>query len=312
MQRPLFENTNITPIVFGCNVFGWTIDEAQSFRMLDHLVDRGLNCIDTADTYARWIGKPGISESIIGRWLKQSGKREKLVIATKVGMEMAPDRKGLSKKHILASVDESLQRLQIDCIDLYQAHQDDPATPLEESLEAFDSLVKAGKVKAIGASNYSGARLREAQGIAKSKHYAVFQTLQPHYNLYERQDFETDLAAVCKEQGLAVIPYFSLAAGFLTGKYRSEADFSKSARGGGMKKYLNDRGLRILDALDTVAANVHATPAQIALAWLLSRPVVTAPIVSATTTEQLDALIAALDVKLDAEALKLLDDASAY
>lgn len=312
MQRPLFENTNITPIVFGCNVFGWTIDEAQSFRMLDHLVDRGLNCIDTADTYARWIGKPGISESIIGRWLKQSGKREKLVIATKVGMEMAPDRKGLSKKHILASVDESLQRLQIDCIDLYQAHQDDPATPLEESLEAFDSLVKAGKVKAIGASNYSGARLREAQGIAKSKSYAVFQTLQPHYNLYERQDFETDLAAVSKEQGLAVIPYFSLAAGFLTGKYRSEADFSKSARGGGMKKYLNDRGLRILGALDTVAANVHATPAQIALAWLLSRPVITAPIVSATTTEQLDALIAALDVKLDAQALKLLDDASAY
>lgn len=312
MQRPLFENTNITPIVFGCNVFGWTIDEALSFRMLDHLVDRGLNCIDTADTYARWIGKPGISESIIGRWLKQSGKREKLVIATKVGMEMAPDRKGLSKKHILASVDESLQRLQIDCIDLYQAHQDDPATPLDESLEAFDSLVKAGKVKAVGASNYSGARLREAQGIAKSKNYAVFQTLQPHYNLYERQDFETDLAAVSKEQGLAVIPYFSLAAGFLTGKYRSEADFSKSARGGGMKKYLNDRGLRILGALDTVAANTHATPAQIALAWLLSRPAVTAPIVSATTTEQLDALIAALDVKLDAEALKLLDAASAY
>ncbi len=311
MQRTLFNDTQITPIIFGCNVFGWTIDEAQSFHILDHLVDRGLNCLDTADTYARWIGKSGISETIIGRWLKRSGKRDRLIIATKVGMEFAPDRKGLSKKHILASVDESLKRLQIDYIDLYQAHQDDPDTPLEETLEAFDSLIKAGKVRAIGASNYTGARLKQALEVSSSKRLAAFQTLQPHYNLYDRHDFESDLAAVSEENHLAVIPYFSLAAGFLTGKYRSEADFSKSLRGKGMKRYMNERGLRILKALDTVAANVQATPAQIALAWLLSRPAVTAPIVSATTTEQLDALVATLDVRLGAESLQLLDEASA-
>ena len=303
----------VSPLAFGGNVFGWTVDEPTSFKLLDAFVAAGFNFIDTADTYSRWApgNKGGESETIIGNWLKQRAGREKLVIATKVGMEMAPDKKGLSKAYILAEVEASLKRLQTDYIDLYQSHTDDLTTPLEETLEAYAQLVKQGKVRAIGASNYKADRLALALQVSQQHGYPSYQSLQPLYNLYDRSDYEKTLEPVCQEKGIGVISYYSLASGFLTGKYRSEKDLSKSPRGQGVKKYLNDRGFRILDALDKVAKQLDSTPARVSLAWLLARPSITAPIASATSLEQLSELIKATQLQLDRSAIELLNQASA-
>jgi len=301
----------VAPLALGGNVFGWTIDEATSYRILDRFVGEGFNLIDTADIYSTWAGKPGISETVIGNWLKRSGKRTEVVIATKVGMEMAPERKGLSKAYILSEVETSLKRLQTDWIDLYQSHTDDPGTPLEETLGAFAQLVKQGKVRAIGASNFTVDRLADALRTSEKLNYPRYESLQPHYNLYERVGFEGNLERLCQEKRLGVITYFSLASGFLTGKYRSENDLSKSQRGQGIKKYLNKRGFRILAALDEVAFRYRANPAQVALAWLIAQPAVTAPIASATSIAQLGELIAATRLRLDGEAVDRLNRASA-
>jgi aryl-alcohol dehydrogenase-like predicted oxidoreductase len=303
----------VGPLAFGGNVFGWTIDEPTSFRLLDAFVDAGFNLIDTADVYSRWApgNQGGESETIIGQWLKRSGRRDRVVLATKVGMEMGPEKKGLSRSYILQAVEESLRRLQVDHIDLYQAHKDDRDTPLEETLGAFGELIRQGKVRAIGASNYSADRLAEALRVSRANGLPAYQCLQPHYNLAERAGFERELEPICRETGLGVIPYYSLASGFLTGKYRSEADLASSARGQGVKKYLNDRGDRILAALDEVAARYASTPARVAVAWLLTRPVVTAPIASATSLEQLDDLIAGTRLEMDEAAIGLLNAASA-
>jgi aryl-alcohol dehydrogenase-like predicted oxidoreductase len=303
----------IAPLVFGGNIFGWTVDEPTSFKLLDAFVAAGFNMIDTADIYSTWKpgNKGGESESIIGNWLRQGRKREKVLIATKVGMEMAPDKKGLSRPYILRAVEDSLRRLGIDCIDLYQAHRDDPQTPLEETLGAFSDLIKQGKARAIGASNYEAPRLAQALRVSKEQGLARYECLQPLYNLVQRSQYESELEPLCVKHGLGVIGYYSLASGFLTGKYRSEADFTKSARGQGMKKYMNDRGFRILDALDEVAKKKHATPAQVALAWLIARPSVTAPIASATNLDQLNDLIAATRLELDQAAIERLNQASA-
>ena len=301
----------IGPLVFGGNVFGWTIDEPTSFVLLDAFTDAGFNCIDTADVYARWApgDRAGISETIIGKWLKQRGKREKLVIATKVGKEMGKDKKGLSAKYIREAVHDSLKRLQTDYIDLYQSHDDDLSTPLEETLAAYTELIREGKVRVIGASNYSAGRLAEALSVSRSHGFARYESLQPHYNLYDRESYEKELDALCLAENIGVISYFSLASGFLTGKYRSERDFSKSQRGGGIQKYLNPRGFRILDALDAVSASYHTAPATIALAWLLSRKSITAPIASATNTDQLKTLLQATRIQLNQEDLSLLTEA---
>lgn len=303
----------IAPLMFGGNVLGWTAPEPMSFRLLDRFVAAGLDSIDTADVYSRWAPghKGGESEIVLGRWLKARGNRSKVIIATKVGNDMPDFGKGLKKAHIMRSCEASLQRLQTDYIDLYQSHVDDPATPIEETLGAYQALVEAGKVRAIGASNFTGARLGESLGASAARKLPRYESLQPHYNLYERAAFEADLEPLCLKEKVGVIPYYGLAGGFLTGKYRSAADFGKSARGGGMKKFLNDRGLRILKALDDVSARLEATPAQVALAWLMARPAVTAPIASATNPEQLEDLIAATRLKLDAAAVAALDKASA-
>lgn len=302
----------VAPLAFGGNVFGWTIDEPTSFRLLDAFVDAGFNLIDTADVYSRWApgNQGGESETIIGKWLAQSGKRDRIVLATKVGMELGPEAKGLSRPYILRAVEDSLKRLQTDHIDLYQSHKDDPDTPIEETLGAFAELIQQGKVRAIGASNYSGQRLSEALRLSRECGLPAYQCLQPQYNLVERAEFERELEPVCREAGLAVIPYYSLASGFLTGKYRSEADLGQSARGQGVKKYLNDRGFRILAALDKVAARLSSTPARVAIAWLLTRPTVTAPIASATSVEQLNDLIEATRLVLEPPDLERLDQAS--
>jgi aryl-alcohol dehydrogenase-like predicted oxidoreductase len=304
----------VAPLALGGNVFGWTIDEPTSFKVLDAFVSSGLNLIDTADLYSKWApgNKGGESETIIGNWLKRTGNRSSVIIATKVGMELGPDKKGLSKAYILRAAEDSLKRLQTDTIDLYQAHIDDPNTPLEETLEAFAQLMKQGKVRAIGASNYSAERLAQALEVSEKRGYPRYESLQPWYNLYDRADYETKLEPLCLEKRLGVIPYYSLASGFLTGKYRSENDLSKSARGHGIKKYLNERGFRILQALDEVAKKHHATPAQVSLAWLIARPSITAPIASATTVEQLNDLVQATELKLDASAIEQLNQASAW
>ena len=304
---------DVAPLALGGNVFGWTADEARSFTLLDGFVAAGFNLIDTADVYSVWAPghKGGESETVIGNWLKQRGGRDKVVIATKVGMQMAPDRKGLAKAYILRSAEESLKRLQTDYIDLYQSHRDDPDTPLEERFEAYAQLVKQGKVRAIGASNYDAARLKAALEASAKLGAPRYETLQPHYNLCERGLFEGALQDLCVKEQIGVIGYYSLAAGFLTGKYRSESDLGQSVRGGGVKKYLDPRGFGILKAVDNVAAQVNATPAQVALAWTMARPAVAAPIVSATTTQQLADILKAVDVKLDAAAIARLDAASA-
>jgi aryl-alcohol dehydrogenase-like predicted oxidoreductase len=302
----------VAPLAFGGNVFGWTADEAMSFRLLDAFVAEGFNLIDTADMYSRWV--PGFiggeSETIIGKWLKRSGKRQSVIIATKVGKEMGPDKKGLSRSYIFQAVEESLRRLQTDYIDLYQAHEDDEQTPLEETMEAFDRLIRDGKVRAIGASNFSAKRLAEALEVSEQNGYPRYQSLQPLYNLYDRADYETDLEPLCREKGLAVISYFSLASGFLTGKYRSEADLADRARADIVKKYMNERGYRIIEALERVARQHNSTPAQAALAWLTARPTITAPIASATNLEQLRQLIQATELELDPSSMALLNQAS--
>jgi aryl-alcohol dehydrogenase-like predicted oxidoreductase len=300
----------VSPLCFGGNVFGWTVDERTSFALLDAWVEAGFNFVDTADVYSRWVPghTGGESETVIGRWLAQGGgRRDKVVIGTKVGMD-----KGLSPQWITQAVEESLRRLQVDCIDLYQAHKDDEATPLEDTLECFARLVKQGKVRAIGASNYGAARLAEALRTSERLGLPRYESLQPNYNLYDRAEFERELQPLCLREQVGVINYYALAAGFLTGKYRSAEDAGKSARGGGVvKKYVNERGLRILAALDDAASALHAKPGQVAIAWLLAQPGITAPIASATSVEQLQELVAAARLKLDAATLRKLDEASA-
>ena len=303
----------VSPLCLGGNVFGWTADEAASFAVLDASVNAGLNFIDTADSYSRWVPghRGGESETIIGNWLKHGAKRESVVIATKVGMELAPDRKGLSAAHITRSAEESLRRLQTDYIDLYFSHCDDASVPMEETLDAYQKLIAQGKVRAIGASNYTGARLKEAIEISEKKKLARYECLQPNYSLVERSAFESDLLPVVKQYGIGVIPYFSLAAGFLTGKYRSKQDAEGKERSKMVEKYLNDRGFAVLKALDAVAAELHSTQARVALAWLIAKPGITAPIASATSLDQLKDLVEATQLKLPPEAIAKLDAASA-
>src|SRR6516165_3307783 len=302
----------IAPLVLGGNVFGWTADEATSLSLIDAFVDQGFDCIDTADTYSIWVEghKGGESETIIGKWLQNRGRRDKLTIATKVGGDMRVKR-GLSKEHILASAEASLKRLNTDYIDLYQAHFDDISVPLEESLEAFGLLQQQGKIRAIGLSNYVAPRVKEALGLARDKGLPRIGVLQPHYNLVYRSLFEGDLRNVCERENLGVIPYYALAAGFLTGKYRDVKDLSGSKRAGTVNHYLDPRGLDILSELDKIAARHNATPAQVALAWLLAQPSVTAPIVSATSLKQLKEIVKAVTLKLDLAALGRLDRVSA-
>jgi len=303
----------VAPLAFGGNVFGWTADEAMSFRLLDAFTAAGFNLIDTADAYSKWVpgNRGGESETIIGKWLKRSGKRKKVVIATKVGSAMGPNEKGLSKAYILRAAERSLQRLQTDYIDLYQSHFDDPEIPIEETLEAYDQLMRQGKVRTIGASNYSAERLAQAIETSEQSELPRSQSLQTLYNLYHRAEYETDLEPLCMEKGLGVLTYFSLASGFLTGKYRSEDDLAGRARAEMVREYLNERGLRILGALDKVAKQYGTSQATVALAWLILRPGITAPIASATNPDQLKALIEAPALKLDASSIKLLNQASA-
>lgn len=302
----------VPPVVFGGNVFGWTVDKAASFRLLDALVEAGLNAVDTADVYSAWVPghAGGESEAIIGEWLRARGRRHDVVILTKVGMEMPGQGGGLSAAWIARAVEGSLGRLGTDVIDLYQAHKDDGQTPLEETLGAFARLIEQGKVRAVGASNYDAPRLRAALETSATLGLPRYESLQPQYNLMER-GIEADLLPLCQEHGLGVIPYYALAAGFLTGKYRSEADLSKSVRGArGAGKYLNERGMRVLAALDAAAARLGATPARVALAWQIARPGITAPIASATGPEQLQDLVAATTLTLDGETVQALDAAS--
>jgi aryl-alcohol dehydrogenase-like predicted oxidoreductase len=315
MDERLLGNTGlaVAPLAFGGNVFGWTVDEATAFRLLDAFVGAGFNLIDTADSYSRWVPGHvgGESETIIGRWIAQRARHDDVVIATKVGSDMGLGYKCLRREYILAAVEQSLKRLQVEAIDLYQSHWDDDKTPIEETLEAYSRLMQQGKVKAIGASNFTAERLDQALAVSRERGYPAYATLQPLYNLVERTSFEGELQALCVREHLGVIPYFSLAAGFLTGKYRLAADFAKSPRGPGMEKYLNPRGLRILGALDAVAERYGVTPAQVALAWLIARPGVTAPIASATSLAQLTELLAATRLELDADAQRTLEQASA-
>lgn len=309
-KRPLGRSgLEIAPLVLGGNVFGWTADERASFEVLDAFVGAGFNMIDTSNSYSSWVSghDGGESERMIGRWLARRGRRDDVLIATKCGADLGPGRSGQSARVIEQEIEGSLRRLQTDYVDLYQSHYPDPQTPIEETLEAYGRLLKSGKVRAIGVSNVSGPQLREALAAADGDTRPRWESLQPEYNLYDREGYERELEPIVREAGLGVIPYFSLAAGFLTGKYRSEADFSKSPRGAGMKKYLNDRGRRVLAALDQVAAQYNATPAQVALAWLMAKPTVTAPIASATSRAQLEDLVRAASLALDAEAMALLD-----
>ena len=305
---------HVQPFCFGGNVFGWTADEAMSFRLLDAFVDAGFDFIDTADVYSVWVPghTGGESEATLGRWFKKSGKRQKIVLATKVGMQMAPDKVGLKPAYIRQAVDDSLRRLQTDCIDLYQSHKDDPDTPLVETLGAYDDLVKAGKVRVIGASNFSAARLQEALDVSAKNKLPRYECMQPEYNLVERKIFEGELQDLCVKEEIGVIPFFSLAAGFLTGKYRSEADLAKSVRGPRTAgKYLKTNGPQVLAAMDKVAAAHKATCAQVALAWIMARKGLTAPIASATTPEQLAELLGAVKISLGASEIAELDKASA-
>ena len=302
-KRQLGQSTlHVTPITFGGNVFGWTADEKTSFALLDRFVGAGFNFIDSADVYSRWHpgNKGGESEVIIGNWLKARGGRDKVIIATKLGIEMAPGKKGLSRKYMMQAVEDSLQRLQTDYIDLYQSHRDDPETPIEETLSAYADLIKVGKVREIGASNFSAERLAESLKVSVEKKLPRYQSLQPHYSLVERQEFEGPLEELCLREKVGTIGYYSLASGFLTGKYRSAADKQGKARGSRVEKYLNDYGFGVIAALDDVAKRYDAKPVQTALAWLIARPSVTAPIASATNLEQLAELLKAAEIKLDA------------
>ncbi|HXI99985.1 MAG TPA: aldo/keto reductase [Micropepsaceae bacterium] len=315
MKRQLGRSgLEIAPIVFGGNVLGWTVDQANAFRILDAFIDAGFNAIDTADTYSRWVPghKGGESETIIGKWLAQGGgRRERVLILTKLGAEMGPDKKGLSRRYMKAEIEDSLRRLKIDTIDLYQSHRDDPSTPMLETLETYAELIKEGKVRAIGASNFTAQRLREALDVSRTHGLPRYECLQPGYNLYDRKDYEGPLEHLCLAEHVGVIPYYGLASGFLTGKYRSAADFGKSPRGGRMVDYLNAKGRKILAALDAVAAAHNVKPAAVALAWLIARPSITAPIASATSVEQLQDFSAAAGLKLLPAEIATLDAAGA-
>jgi aryl-alcohol dehydrogenase-like predicted oxidoreductase len=303
---------HIAPLILGTNVFGWNVDATSSFAILDAFVDAGFNTIDTADSYSRWVpGHPGgESETIIGNWLKKSGKRDKVLVASKVGEDMGAGQRSLKKDYILRACEASLRRLQTDRIDLYQSHFDDEVTPVEETLQAYAQLIAAGKVRAIGASNLTPARLTESLAASKRLGLPRYESLQPLYNLSDRKEFETEFKPVCRQENIGVIPYYGLAAGFLTGKYRSLTDADKNpARGGRLKKYLDGRGLRILKVLDEVAARHNAVPAQIALAWLIGR--IAAPIVSATSLAQLGEILKSPQIKLTAEDNSMLDAAGA-
>jgi aryl-alcohol dehydrogenase-like predicted oxidoreductase len=311
--RPLGRSgLQVAPLALGGNVFGWTADEKTSFAVLDAFVDAGFNLVDTADIYSNWVPghTGGESETVIGRWFKASGRRDRVVLATKLGKPMGDGRTGLSRRWMRQAVEDSLRRLQTDRIDLYQSHDDDPATPLEETMAAFGELVAEGKVRAIGASNFTAARLAEANAVAARLGVPRYEALQPLYNLVERPAYEAELQPLCVREGIGVINFFGLARGFLTGKYRSEADLAKSPRGGGVKQYLDARGRRVLAALDTVAARHRATPAQVALAWQMAQPGITAPIASATSVAQLNELLGAARLRLAHDDLQALDTAS--
>jgi len=304
----------VSVVTLGGNVFGWTADEAASFKVLDAFLAAGGNFIDTADVYSKWVPghSGGESETIVGRWVASRRNRSQVLIATKVGAEMGSGTKGLSRAYIVREVEDSLRRLQTDHIDLYQSHVDDPDTPMEETLGAYADLIKQGKVRAIGASNFTAERLAQALAVSAQHGFPRYQSLQPLYNLFERAGYESALEPLCLKEHIGVIGYSSLGSGFLTGKYRSEADLGKSPRGQGVqKRYFNDRGFRILAALDEVAKRYASTPGAVALAWLIARPSVTSPIASATNTEQLNELVAATRLVLDREAIERLDQASA-
>ena len=313
MKKVKIANTDleVAPINLGGNVFGWTLDEKQSFEILDAFASAGFNFIDTANTYSWWVnGVGGQSETIIGNWMKARGNRDKMVIATKVGSQTKEHPVDISKKQILKCVDESLRRLQVDCIDMYYTHFDDEKTPVEETMAAYDEIVRAGKVRYIAASNLSPARLIESFDVAEKNGFPKYVALQPHYNLVERTKYETDYLPLVEKYGLSVFPYFSLAAGFLTGKYHTKDDLIKSVRGAGVEKYLNEKGLGVLAALDQLAEKHHTKQASVALAWLLAKPDIGAPIVSATSQSQLQTLFDATELRLDAEDLALLDKTS--
>jgi aryl-alcohol dehydrogenase-like predicted oxidoreductase len=303
----------ISPFIFGGNIFGWTVDQAASFKLLDAFVAAGFNAVDTADVYSRWIPghQGGESEEIIGEWMKRRGNRTKVIVMTKVGMDMGDGKKGLSRTHILRAADDSLRRLQTDYIDLYQSHVDDLETPIEETLGGYAELMKQGKVRAIGASNYKAERLAAALEVSRKTGLPAYGSLQPNYSLIERAEYENSLEPMCVREGLGVINYFPLAGGFLTGKYRSENDAAGKARARNVTKYLNERGYKVLAALDKVARERDSTPAQVALAWAMARPSITAPIASATNLDQLKDLIASANLNLDRESIELLNQASA-
>lgn len=317
MDKRKLGNTDllVSPVTFGGNVFGWTLDEKKSFEVLDGFIEAGFNFIDTADVYSRWVpeNKGGESETIIGNWMKARNNRNQIILATKVGSNMELNgKKCLSKKYILEAVDASLLRLKTDYIDLYQSHYDDPETPVQETLEAYDQLIRAGKVRWIGASNFSAERFKESLETSARLSLPKYQTFQPEYNLYKREGFEKELEQICLDNQVGVINYYSLASGFLTGKYRSETDLGKSQRGSAVKEFMNPRGFRILKALDEVSEQYNSSLASVALAWLMARPSVTSPIASVTSLAQLKNLTKAAALRLDVEVISILDAASAW
>lgn len=310
MKKVKIKNTELEtlPINFGGNVFGWTLDEGRSFEMLDKFTEAGFNFVDTADTYAWWLnGVGGQSETIIGKWMKARAARQKMIIATKVGSQTKEHGYDISRKHILKSIDESLQRLQTDYVDIYYTHFDSEATPLEETLGTYAEIIQSGKVRYIAASNISSERLTQSFEVCEANNWPKYVALQPHYNLVERTKFETEYAPLIQKYDLSVFPYWSLAAGFLTGKYRTESDFSKFARGEGIRKYFNEEGKSVLNSLDIISQKYSTTQATVALAWLLANPLITAPIVSATNEIQLRSLFEATNIKLDSHDLELLN-----
>jgi aryl-alcohol dehydrogenase-like predicted oxidoreductase len=303
---------SIAPLMFGGNVFGWTVDQKTCNALLDAFVDAGFNAIDTADSYSGWVegNVGGESETMIGNWFKASGKRAKIMLATKVASPMGPGKQGLSKKYVLQACEDSLRRLQTDCIDLYQSHRDDLTIPFQETLEAYDALIKAGKVRVLGTSNQKAGRLQEALKTSRDHNLPRYETVQPRYNLLDRFEYEGELEALCRQEGLGVIPHSTLASGFLTGKYRSEADFDKSKRGTRALRSFSPRSLKIVKALDEVASQCGAKPSQVAIAWVLANDSVTAPIASATNLDQLAELIGAVTLTLKPDALALLNEVS--
>ncbi|WP_276498110.1 aldo/keto reductase [Pontibacter litorisediminis] len=316
MNKRKLGNTALytAPIVVGGNVFGWTLDEKESFGILDEVYEAGFDTLDTADVYSRWGegNQGGESETIIGKWMKERGNRDRVTVITKVGSDMGQGHKDISEKHILKAAEDSLRRLQVDQIDLYLTHWDDDKTPVEETLGAYQKLIEAGKVRFIGASNLSPERLRASLEASKQQGLPRYEVFQPGYNLYDREEYEAGIAPICQKEGLGVITYYSLASGFLSGKYRSEDDLSKSVRGGGVKKYLDERGKRILAALDELAEKHGVSQAGIALAWLVNNPLVTAPIASATKRKHVQAFKEAVQITLGQEDMQQLEKASDY